>query len=300
MDRHADEPDSDMFTDAKESFQASYRHGGNVQLSKEFVMRIAPSASYSRLAAGLANAKVSIVDTAKMTKVQTFSAYESGLNQVKFSSKDDQLVYTCSSEEPVKLWDLRDTKSPAKVFKDESETDHKKPLISMDVNCEDMFLAAGTEQVVQDAFVLFWDIRNEKMHGGYWDSYGDAVTSIQFHPKNPNKMATGGTDCLINVFDISQSTEEDALVTTLNSESSIRNILWYNVRLQFPDFFSVFFIVQFISEQRQRLHRRSFSRRGFDLVAHRRHRTQILHQGGRDHRHPTEDARMVLFDRRSP
>ena len=32
-------------------------------------------------------------------------------------------------------------------------------------------------EVVEDAFLLFWDVRSEAMLGGYWDSFGMDVTS---------------------------------------------------------------------------------------------------------------------------
>ena len=35
----------------------------------------------------------------------------------------------------------------------------KKCVISFDVSSDDAFLAAGTAQVVEDAFLLFWDVR---------------------------------------------------------------------------------------------------------------------------------------------
>ena len=35
----------------------------------------------------------------------------------------------------------------------------KKSVISFDVSSDDAFLAAGTAQVVEDAFLLFWDVR---------------------------------------------------------------------------------------------------------------------------------------------
>ena len=47
------------------------------------------------------------------------------------------------------------------------------------------------------------------------------VFQVKFHPTKPASLATGSTDGLVCVFDISQSSEEDALVTTLNSESSV-------------------------------------------------------------------------------
>ena len=51
----------------------------------------------------------------------------------------------------------------------------------------------------------------------------------RFHPEDENKLATGGTDGLINVFDVSQATEDDALITSMNTESSIQTLIWYKV-----------------------------------------------------------------------
>ena len=91
-------------------------------------------------------------------------------------------------------------------------------------------MVAGTEQVVKDAFLLFWDIGSGKMLGGYWESYGDDITTVAFHPEDADKLATGGTDGLINVFDVSQSNEDDALLTSINTESSVKELIWYKVR----------------------------------------------------------------------
>lgn len=40
-------------------------------------------------------------------------------------------------------------------------------------------------------------------------------------------MASGSTDGLINVFDINQTDEDDALVYCLNTESSVQTISWH-------------------------------------------------------------------------
>ena len=50
---------------------------------------------------------------------------------------------------------------------------------------------------------------------------------VKFHPNKSDWLATGSTDGLVCVFDISQSSEEDALVTTLNSESSVVSMWIY-------------------------------------------------------------------------
>jgi hypothetical protein len=41
---------------------------------------------------------------------------------------------------------------------------------------------------MNDSFVLFWDVRNTNLLGGYWDTFGDDVTELKFHPDNPNSL----------------------------------------------------------------------------------------------------------------
>lgn len=42
-----------------------------------------------------------------------------------------------------------------------------------------------------------------------------------------NTLVSGSTDSLINVYDLSQSTEDDALLDSLNTESSVEQLLWF-------------------------------------------------------------------------
>ncbi|XP_072024520.1 WD repeat-containing protein 89-like [Amphiura filiformis] len=105
---------------------------------------------------------------------------------------------------------------------------------SFDVNCNDEILCAGTEAIEDDAYLIFWDRRTTNLLGAYKESHSDDVTQhnpfvlkqVKFHPTMSDWLATGSTDGLVCVFDISQSSEEDALVTTLNSESSVNRIGW--------------------------------------------------------------------------
>lgn len=40
-------------------------------------------------------------------------------------------------------------------------------------------------------------------------------------------MASAAMDGLINIYDLSQTTEDDALVESLNTESSVEQLLWH-------------------------------------------------------------------------
>ena len=242
MDRNIDEKDEDMFTDYKNAFPSSYNFVTSKNLTDDensYVLHLSLNSNSSVIASGLNTSKITVCDTTTLSELASFEAHEGDLSGMKFSPENTNYIYTSSSQECIKLWDIRDYKTPARTFIDTSvpvqngsanKDIPKKPLISFDVNRSDEFIAAGTEQVVKDAFLLFWDVGSGKMLGGYWESYGDDVTTVSFHPEDNDRLATGGTDGLINIFDISQSTEDDALITSINTESSIRDVHWYKVR----------------------------------------------------------------------
>lgn len=37
---------------------------------------------------------------------------------------------------------------------------------------------AGTDVLKDDAFLLFWDIRNTNLLGGYWDTHQGDITQV--------------------------------------------------------------------------------------------------------------------------
>lgn len=104
-----------------------------------------------------------------------------------------------------------------------------KPLCSFDVSCDERLIAGGTEHIAGDTFILFWDTRynNSKSDdknnflGGYWESHTEDVTSLAFHSSKQDVLASGSTDGLINVFDLTKPTEDLALTYSLNTESSV-------------------------------------------------------------------------------
>lgn len=55
----------------------------------------------------------------------------------------------------------------------------------------------------------------------YIDSHTDTVTSLQLHPTLPTLLLSSSTDGLVNIFDISQADEDDALYQVINHGSAI-------------------------------------------------------------------------------
>ena len=248
MDKDIDQADQDMFNDYNDAFNASYNFVTSANLEdglNSSILHLATNCNNSTIAAGLNKSKIVVCDINTLSEKTSFLAHEGDLSELRFSNGEENILYSCSPQDCIKMWDIRQSQKPARSFIDTSiqQKDSggqsngtslpKKPLICFDVNKNETFLVGGTEQVVKDAFLLFWDIGSGKMLGGYWESYGDDITTVAFHPDDSDKLATGGPDGLINVFDVSQTTEDDALLTSINTESSIHTLTWYKVSHQF-------------------------------------------------------------------
>lgn len=112
---------------------------------------------------------------------------------------------------------------------DNTESGKTKPLTSFDISCDERLIAGGTEHIGGDAFILFWDIRyssskmdnKDSLLGGYWESHMDDITCLAFHSIKRDVLASGSTDGLMNVFDLTQPSEDLALTYSLNTESSV-------------------------------------------------------------------------------
>uniref|UniRef100_A0A3Q1F7J7 WD repeat-containing protein 89 n=2 Tax=Acanthochromis polyacanthus TaxID=80966 RepID=A0A3Q1F7J7_9TELE len=126
----------------------------------------------------------------------------------------------------VRLWDVRHRGSDA-VQTFGSDSTHS--FCSFDLNCSDALLCAGTEQVDgEDSFLVFWDRRKPGTDplGVYSESHSDDITQVRFHPQDKDRLASGSTDGLVNVFDLSRGAEDEALLATLNSDSSAGAVCW--------------------------------------------------------------------------
>nr|CAD7438258.1 unnamed protein product [Timema bartmani] len=197
----------------------------SVSMSRCFVLHISGSvSSNSKIVAALSNYSCAVYDVPHLTKLDTTSEHKGPVSGIKFSPARDNLFYSCSLDGLIKLWDLRSgLKNSVQVFKDDTDdTGHPKPLRSFDIACNDRFVSAGTELVDGDAFLLFWDARSSNLLGGYWESHREEITQVRFHPSKCDTIATGSTDGLINIFDLSQGCEDDALLYSLNTEASVR------------------------------------------------------------------------------
>jgi WD repeat-containing protein 89 len=96
------------------------------------------------------------------------------------------------------------------------------------VNANNRLICAGTDELNHEVYLLFFDIRERRLMGGFFESHQEEVTDVKFHPTNPDTVASGSTDGLINVFDCKKESEDDALLFSLNTEDSVGKLNWHS------------------------------------------------------------------------
>lgn len=178
------------------------------------------------LAVSCSNFNIHLHNKDSLKLVGQYGGHSGPLCGARFSHTSPDLLYSGSADGTVRGWDVRRPGTEAaQTFK----SDPSHSYCSFDLSCSDTLLCAGTEQVNdEDSFLVFWDARKpgSGLLGVYSESHSDDVTQVCFHPRDKDRLASGSTDGLVNVFDLSRGAEEEALLATCNSDSSAGSVCW--------------------------------------------------------------------------
>uniref|UniRef100_A0A034WCZ8 WD repeat-containing protein 89 n=1 Tax=Bactrocera dorsalis TaxID=27457 RepID=A0A034WCZ8_BACDO len=231
-------------------FQVKCRIGNElaVSLNSDYILHLAADSCFTRVAAGLSNAVVHIFDVnverafqiSSVASVSTSTPDERvGICGVRFLDDTPNCLLVGENSGIIRLYDLRTQREQARFEENIEHTDNfsyngrgssmniRKAINCFDSNSNGRIICTGTEQYQGDSFLLFYDVRQREHLGGYFESHEDDITSLRFHDKNPDILCSGSTDGLINVFDIKEETEDDALTATINVECSIQKLNWH-------------------------------------------------------------------------
>lgn len=178
------------------------------------------------LAVSASDLSIRLHHKATLASVGQLKGHSGPLAGVAFSHSSPAVLYSASADGTVRGWDVRGPGTRAvQVFR----SDPSHSYCSFDLSCCDTVLCAGTGQVQQeDSFLVFWDVRKQGagLLGVYSESHSDDITQVRFHPRDKDRLASGSTDGLVNVFDLSGGSEEEALLSTCNSNSSASAVCW--------------------------------------------------------------------------
>ncbi|KAL1379085.1 hypothetical protein pipiens_015163 [Culex pipiens pipiens] len=213
-------------------FKSSVRSRSEVAISLKRTcgLHLSLSSDSRKLAVGSSRKELQLYQLAEngdlLVESADFDKFKSPIRGVRFFNGDPNMVMACAEEGVVSLYDLRLGKSVF-GFEDGSEG-VRKTMTTFDLNQNDRVLCASTEvQKGGDSFLLFFDIRERKFLGSYWECHSEDITNVRFHPSNPDLLVSGSVDGLINVFDISQPTEDDAMQYCFNVDTAIESLNWH-------------------------------------------------------------------------
>ncbi|VUC35828.1 unnamed protein product [Clonostachys rosea] len=160
--------------------------------------------------------KLSLLDPASLRKgpVSSFQTDHGNLTTLRLFG--DNVVCTAGENGNVGVWDLRAGAQVVQFATSEA------PLASMACNPETQTIAVGTELHNHEASILLWDVRSAPVQkAAYHDLHSDDITTLTYHPSNPNVLLSGSTDGLVSVHDTSITDEDELTVQTLNLNASI-------------------------------------------------------------------------------
>ncbi|KAJ8984304.1 hypothetical protein NQ317_012275 [Molorchus minor] len=239
IDNQEDFADSDTDTCSPDEITRLFTNSNNVAncekiiAKNKYILHIAAtSENQPNIAIGLSDNtyEVFTLSDNQVTHLSSLTGHKDKIIDCRFHSTNSNLLYTGSSDGCVKLWDLRAPQKSSQTFLDTTVKNGEKAkgFNCFDISSNERLLTVGTDLFEGDAYLLFWDTRSSEILGGYWESHTDDITQVKFHPSDRDKLISGSTDGLINIYDLSQTCEDDALIDTLNTDSSIEQLLWFN------------------------------------------------------------------------
>ncbi|KAG0725810.1 WD repeat-containing protein 89 [Chionoecetes opilio] len=209
------------------TFPKEYKAVTSLRVAEDdYCLDLAHAEGWKALAVSASDKSVTLMETETLTKTLTLEPHKEVISGVKFSRTDSNILWTSSHDGTVKLWDLRTSHCEKELQGNTENSSILKPITCFDISNNERILCGGTELVEEGAFVLFWDIRGKEVLGSYFESVTDDITQVVFNPNQEDLLASASTDGVINIFDVSQNSEGDALTYSLNAEVVAGKLCW--------------------------------------------------------------------------
>lgn len=145
---------------------------------------------------------------------------------LRFVDESSNLLLVGTSNGLVRLLDLRVMSEVCRFVNNPIDPQDPRNILCFDRNLNSRLLVMGTEQKRDNAYLLIYDLRKSSDFFRYEESHQDDVTSVCFHPHFPNILCSGSTDGLINILDLQAIDETEAILSTINTESTVQKLCW--------------------------------------------------------------------------
>lgn len=200
-----------------------------------YVTHLSMSPKQDMFAVGGPQGSIKLLNMDTLLYVADFKAHSARITGLEYCHTNEHCFWSTSMDTALSYWDSRKAfKAP--VYRILSPNNCS--FTACGLNCSDEIVAAATEPYGEDVCLYLWDIRQlnaEKLLQTHMDMYTDShnseITQIQFSPLQTHQMATGSTDGLICLFDVSKGNEDDALDSVLNTGSSVNQIGYFGPKL---------------------------------------------------------------------
>ncbi|CAO3667700.1 unnamed protein product [Umbelopsis ramanniana] len=171
------------------------------------------NANASHVIVSASNNQIKLYNPASLSIALTLDYHTEKISKIK--THGEQMLFSASMDGSIARWDLRTPASPVQIFQ------AHMPLCSFDINSNEAMIAAGTELVVSEAKLMFFDTRQTKQMAEFVESHNDDITHIQCHPTIPTQLISASTDGLVCNYSVEQFDEDEAILSVINSGSSV-------------------------------------------------------------------------------
>ena len=162
------------------------------------------------------------------------SGHNNSISGIVFDKLDPALLWSSSMDGTLRLWDCSNKKQEKVVFEDEDNLG----ITAMGLSCDGKLLAIALEKNPDSLDVLLhvFDVSDKSMIrkvAQFEDIHSDDVTQIKFHPTEAEIVATCSMDGLVTILTLSTFDEQEALLQTLNIESSVSTVGFFGPEYEY-------------------------------------------------------------------
>lgn len=134
------------------------------------------------------------------------------IHSIQYTYVSPYTLLASTNKNLVLVWDTRTPQLETVQLHGCADT-HE--FLSVTSNNDDHLVAAGTElKGDENVAIAFWDLRSpmsKQLLGYYTESHSDDVIQVKFSRMSSTQLLSGSTDGLVCLYDVSKSTEDDAL-----------------------------------------------------------------------------------------
>ncbi|KAI8853360.1 WD40-repeat-containing domain protein [Chytridium lagenaria] len=185
-----------------------------------WILNVELSPSGAAVATSNTTGIVHIFDVGSLSpRTSAFERSSLAVHDIKFGNDgSDNFLWRATSDGRITLVDLRSNVVALNIYAGSA-------IHCLSLDNQNLHLAAGSELAEaenreEEAPVMLWDLRSpSKTLAKFCDAHSDDVTQVRFHPENHLKLASSGTDGLINIFNLQTLEEDDALDTVIKTDS---------------------------------------------------------------------------------